>query len=254
MGRAIRQYPIRQGRLIGWILAIITVIALAGAGLALIFSIVLIYSRYYRFGPALALKDLPLPGLGVLCLITIGIIAAIKTNSIWNKLIILHANGLTILDRRGPQFWRWVEITILQADIKREYVLFIYAGTRHRYTLYKAGGEILVLGDEYTDIESLGQTLRSQIYPRLLEESWQTYRAGKRVSFGPISLNQTAGFRLENQVFLWQSVLSASILNGRLVVKVNDGGRIKNLKIRGEKIPNPDVLIAMLSELIPPNP
>jgi hypothetical protein len=250
LGRVIHQFPLRRGRLVGWVLASIAVVALAGAVLGLVFGVILIYSRYYRFGPALALKDIPLPALLVLSLSVIGILAARRASAIWNKRIILQVNGLVILDRRGPHPWRWEEIVAFQSAVNRQYALFIYTGTSHRYTLYKFNGDRLVLDDSLVEVEMLADAIRSRLYPLLLDQAWQAYQAGKRVSFGPISLNQTAGLRIGNQVFPWQVVQSASILDGRLIVKINDASRSRTLRIRGEKLLNPDVLLTLLSRLI----
>ena len=141
LGRVIHQFPLRRGRLVSWVLASIAVVALAGAVLGLVFGVILIYSRYYRFGPALALKDIPLPALLVLTLSVIGILSARRASAIWNKRIILQVNGLDILDRRGPHPWRWEEIVAFQSAVNRQYALFIYTGTSHRYTLYKINGD-----------------------------------------------------------------------------------------------------------------
>ena len=108
----------------------------------------------------------------------------------------------------------------------------------------------LVLDDSLAEVEMLADAIRSRLYPRLLEQTWQAFQAGKRVSFGPISLNQTAGLRIGNQVFPWQVVQSAAIRDGRLIIKVNDASRSRTLRIRGDKLLNPDVLLTLLSNII----
>ena len=201
LGRAIRTFPLRRSAWICWGTISTGVVSLSASALALVWFALHFYDRYYRFGPAIVEKEFPLPAVLIGLVALVGILATLKATTIWERQVILCENGLMVSDRRRKVYWLWQDITAFRASVARVYLIFFFTGTRHRYTLHHAEGREIVLDDSYQDIEQLAELIRCNLFPLLLDKALSDFHAGKRISFGPVSLIRGGGLEVNNRLF-----------------------------------------------------
>lgn len=250
LGQPIQHFSLRHRKALRWGLASLAVISLAAAVLALFWGSILFYNHYYRFGPALAINDLPLPLLLVVGLSGVGLYATLRASAVWNKEIVLHTGGLACYTQHGLRLWRWEDIKSFQASLNRRLSLLVDAGTSHRYRLENVDGSWLVLDDSYEAVGKLGEIIRAHLFPLQLAKTWQAYQADQQVSFGPIMVNSTAGISIGKKTYPWGVVQNIKTSEGWLVLSVMDGSRSKTIRIPGAKLYNPDVLQAILTRVV----
>jgi len=88
-------------------------------------------------------------------------------------------------------------------------------------------------------------SIKARTYPRLLEESRQTFNAGRPLEFGPLSLNQQ-GLQYGRRTLAWSEVASVTLERGRLDVRPRHGRR---WRIPVRRIPNAEVCLQLASHL-----
>jgi hypothetical protein len=222
---------------------------LAGALLVIFFGIYQAVLATRLHGPALIDDKLAGPFGISLILFALGLLAGWNAFVNWNKGAVVFERGFAYRDRKGLQIWRWEEIASLTSAITRHYTVGIYTGTTHRYTLFSRRNVRLVLTDSFSKVEQLAQEIDQNIFPILYASAASQFNTGQALVFGPVVISK-AGIVIGKKIYPWTDVREVSIQRGILKVSRKDGGWFRSARAAAAVIPNLNVLLAIIHQVV----
>jgi hypothetical protein len=245
LGRLIRHYPIRRFYR-SWNLTI-TIAMLSSAGLIGLLTLLLAYQRYYRNGILIIWKTVQVPVIFIGILSVIGIIAAWRSLSVWMKAAGIFEGGLALYQNGSLQIHRWNDIETFLCKITRNFAVFIYLGTSHRYELLTRDGHRINLDDRFERIEDLGKSIQDYAFPIIYSRLSDQYSAGRTLFFGPISIHRTRGLGYRHKIYPWNQIARVTVNDGFFWIfsQRNQSG----IRVSANRITNLDVLLALITAI-----
>ena len=243
LGEATGYYPGRKTRRrISLGLAILFI--LAGLGI-LFYGLWQAGLQFRNYGPAMMGRIFFWPGLltcGALVLSAVLGLAAVRSG---NKTLTIFKTGFVLRERNKVQVWGWEDVAAITSSVTRNYLVGIYSGSRHIYTLERVDGSKALLDDSIRQVEQAMKSILQQTFTERFERVVQQIESGKSVPFGQILLSNE-GLRVGHHAYGWGDLQNVQMQNGVLHLI---GATNASVKVR--EIPNPDVLVTILLQNIP---
>jgi hypothetical protein len=190
-----------------------------------------------QYSPLIAGVALPLMGV-------FSLFAAWRN---WRLAVGVYEHGLEYTDRQGTRQIPWEEVEKLQQHIVRHYYLIIPVGTDYSTTVQLHGGEILSFDNRFSRTKKLGQVLQERLAAARLPQCMAEIRAGKRVEFGTLSLDQEGIYQWD-KMLKWDEVEKVTFNHKALSIakKGSKWGSWANVK--AHEIPNAALFYAIAQE------
>jgi hypothetical protein len=248
LGAPKRYFPVRSLNRAGSL--VVFIIFLCFSILVFLYGLYVTYLAFLKHGPALIDDTLTLPVIGALALLLPGLAAGRSAYVNWNKGVLIYERGLAIRERKGIHAWRWEEIVSLTESVTRHFTIRgNHTGTTHRYRLINRQNQLLVLNDMYTGVEEMAKTIQERIFPILYERAARQFNAGQGLDFGPVAMSN-AGIQIGKKTVPWAEVQQVSIQQGILKVSKKSGGWFSGASASASVIPNLNVLLNIISQVI----
>jgi hypothetical protein len=185
--------------------------------------------------------------------ILIGLITLLVT--VWQVFrarvsVILYRYGMDVhIPFRSTHSLRWEDITgIASGNIQDSLWGHIYR-TRHHLTVFLTQGKPIALDDRIDNLLEMTTRIKANLYPRLLPGYRTRFKAGKKLDFGPLSIQSNA-ITLHNKLIPWENVKNITVSAGFLVVETADQrpNYVKSTRIPIIHIPNLELLLQVLQQ------
>ncbi|MBN2556149.1 MAG: hypothetical protein JXA97_09465 [Anaerolineales bacterium] len=246
LGPAVRVHPPRKNlllriRLLAIAAGIGAVVTSAGAFLRL-------YDAYQNYGPALISRWTSplLAASGALWLFLI--LSILDYHTLKSCCATVYEGGIVIERNSRKVNLRWGEIEALVIKATRYLVPFLNRQAPLRLQIHSAGKKPLSIQHTLEDMPELIDTLKAQVYPRVLEECRRTLDQGGKVIMGPFHLS-AAELRVGKRSIGWVSVRQVHLEKGRICLHFLSGKRTQTARIPAHKIPNVDLCIQIIHHL-----
>ncbi|GAB4578668.1 MAG: hypothetical protein Fur0022_14040 [Anaerolineales bacterium] len=237
-----------------WSSLIIGLVLLGAAGITFVVGSYMTYSNYTKYGPATLnqqLENIFLPTVliaGILFLISLITLWSTFTN--WRKAAVVYADGFAYSDHKGVRTFRWDQITGMTSAVTRHYRNGIYTGTTHLYTLWDAKGNKLAINDSLPKVEELSNMIREATYRYQYQAAADSYNAGHKVQFGPITISKADGITIQKKSYKWDEVGQVSIEQGYIKVAKKGGGWFSGASAMIAVVPNYEVLLSIVHQVV----
>lgn len=237
-----------------WISFVSGLLLLGGSVLGFLVGAYITYSNYTKFGPASLqqqLQNILLPtviGAGIFFLSGLVTLWNVYTN--WRRAVVVYQEGFAYSDHKGIRTLRWDQIAGMTSAVTKHYTNGIYTGTTHTYTVWNKNGVRFVLNDKLPKVEELSNHIRQGTFPFLYKAAGESYEAGQRVQFGPVSISKTEGITVQKKSYKWEEVGQVKVEQGYLKVEKKGGGWFSGASTAIASIPNYEVLLSIINQVV----
>ncbi|HEX9674764.1 MAG TPA: DUF6585 family protein [Anaerolineales bacterium] len=251
LGQPLHEHRAQAGlrRMNGWMAGV----GVLGGGLASVVGIVRWSFAYSNYGPAVVWRwSLPwlLAGAPLLLVGLIGTIWTIR----WSGLrVIAHQRGLRILRGSRELAVPWENVLHVYTSGVRYGVPGVIWGSRAALLLETSDRQRLRLSQAIEGLVELIQTVKRNVYPRLLASYTREYRSGKGLPFGPIRLTPQ-GVQKGRRSLGWGDLEAARIRDGRIEMKPKAGKRLGAIRASADSVPNVEICLQLVQHLIAQTP
>jgi len=164
-----------------------------------------------------------------------------------NQLVCLFQQGIVIDKSHQVQPFPWSQVAEVRQSITRTYSNGVYVGTTYIFTLRRADGYQVKLGNLTQGIAELGPAIAQGITRELVPRAFQSIQAGQTLLFAPFSVNQQ-GINNGREWLPWSQVQAINMKQGRVTVMRVGMSRTWGAAMIA-KIPNCLVFLAVAEEL-----
>ena len=162
----------------------------------------------------------------------------------WNWLAVTsYDNGLEIQRRNHASTVTWGEIQAVLVSGVTYGVLGLIWGRRSSLRLEMASGQKQRFPDTLAGLTQLITTVKSHVYPRLLNEYFTHLRNGQPIAFGPLHV-RPEGVARGTRRFSWGEVAAAELKDGKLLIKTNQKG--SPIRVRTSDVPNAEICLQLI--------
>jgi hypothetical protein len=142
----------------------------------------------------------------------------------WRRLtwrVAAHEGGLVSVEEGRTTSFRWDEIAEVCEAVTRHTLNGQPRFRTHRLALRLRDGRVLALDDRLTGIDALAETVRAEVYGRLLERARESRARGEALAFGAVGLGQE-GLTHDGRTLAWAEVAEVAVERG--VIRVSQAG------------------------------
>lgn len=182
------------------------------------------------------------------------------------KAVTLHQDGLAICKPLGrTERLTWPELSGITVKQEQENFLNLSWRTRFSTALILQTGKVLRIDPDVQNQPDLAEKIKARLYPLLMPEMEENFRAGHDLDFGPLGICQQelqlqsarrrsrAGFQNKGDRsgnsrgrILWSHIKHIHVRAGFLVVELETG---KLKKIPVSRIPNFEILLYFIDQV-----
>lgn len=215
------------------------------ANATLIFGIALLV-----FGGILMLQEngnamcLVLPGVG---LIGLGLLGFWDAKSTADMKVAIFEEGIAASEKQAIKMLRWEEVARAFQILTRQGNTDII---RHGYRLESANGQTVWWNDDVSNAAQAWESVRRQVYPRLMQGISATFNRGEPVTFGEFSA-QRDGLTQGKKSMPWTGIRDVTVTNGILVIKGETNGKKEEFRTMWATVPNADLLVNLVEQMRP---
>jgi hypothetical protein len=137
-------------------------------------------------------------------------------------------------DIRGV--WRHINVNVLGAD------------THCIYTIEMADDGRIVLGEEITDVRTLGDTIQDKVHAYLLPKMLADYERGKDIVFGAFVINKE-GVAYKQKSMTWAELEGIQVHTHQVIFK-KQGASVNWVDISADDIPNLPTFLALIDHIV----
>jgi hypothetical protein len=239
-------YVVRQERLRQRTFLIIASLvgALASSG----FAIYRWNFAYTRFGPAVIGRWTRPYLTAAIILVAFAALQGFLRRRERRHQVSTHVRGLLLRDGKRVLFIPWGSIDGLRIAAVRYGLPGWIWGDQSQLTLDTNDGDHHRLTGALTDLHALIRDIKTQVFPRLLQEYRRDFEHRKPLKFGPISLLPD-GLQIRRHTIPWENVRGAVIAGGRFEVSriTARGEARKSLPVR--IVPNADLCKQLIESI-----
>jgi len=220
-------------------------------GLGIVLSLILfamIKTGIYVVGFSLIVLALYLGPL----LIPVGIFMVIAGVIQGGKRVLVFKDGIAEVTRNKTTVMRWDDVdSVLQKVTSRRNRSGKETGRSYRYTVRDKAGQSLILSGTYKNIETLGNTIQTEVSKRLLPKYTGTYNSGGKVDFGQVSVSK-AGLSNGSKTIAWSDIEQVALNQGQWVVRQK--GQWQSLTTQtAAQTPNLPVMLNLINQTVSEN-
>lgn len=163
----------------------------------------------------------------------------------------VQPNSLVILQGDHQITVPWKDIEEIHTSVIRYGLLTPSQENRVRLALRLKNGRRLRFSDAIEGLPRLSDEIKRHVYPKLFEAKRRAFNQGQELSFGALKISPSH-LKFGSRILKWDQLQSVKLLEGYLEVRCKmdqkKGGKIR---IPARKIPNVDLSLQLLQELIP---
>jgi hypothetical protein len=221
-GGKVKDYPIRHQKLNHWVWILIGILLLLSALALLLNGTFTSWRAVQAHGRSILLRTVPLPLLGFLLALTLGIIILSITARHWGDHITLYVNGLDLHKGKMKCFLSWGSIRRFDAQIKVVKFATSNLDVRSKMLLEDAAGQSYTITDRFKDLSDLIGQVRNRLLPILYQTTLQGLQAGETILFHGQLAAKPEGLVINGETYPWDTIQ----------------GRIHRWSLRIRQIPN----------------
>jgi hypothetical protein len=231
-----------------WVSLVISLLLTTSAAIIILLGIYDTVVATQQRGPAMIDDTLTGPLVSAVVLLVLGLLAGWSAFTIWKKGVVGYDGGFAYIDGKGLHSWSWDNVSSMTSAVTRHYLIGIYVGTSHKYTLSNRKNQRLVLSDSIHRVEELAKLIDQRIYPFLVQRATELYNAGQEVVFGPVRIGKR-GFLIGNKVYPWTEANKVTIHQGVLKLSSKDGSWFSAARLSASNIPNLRILVTIVNQV-----
>ncbi len=251
IGHLVQYYPPKGQKLFKWGMIGAAVLGLGGGIAVLLIGVLQTYWSYYYHGPSVVLKNLIVPSALGLLLLAAGFLTARVAYVRGSRCAAIFDLGLVFQDLEGRHIWRWEDFSSIRLRLTRNLLSGNTGKIHHVYILAKSDGERIILDDSLENVEDLAENIRAIILPALYKTYSTSFFGGKRLEFGPISIDREKGMSLNGRQFLWGQVLRVEVQKGKFEINTSDGNQRRYIiKIPVADIPALEICLSLMDQML----
>lgn len=243
-GGKVKGYPIRRQNLKHgfWILTGVLLILMALA--LLLNGAFTSWHAVQAHGRSVLLRTAPLPLLGFLLALVMGILTLSITSRHWADHVTLYVNGLNIKQGKQQTFLSWQ--TIQRFDTRIKVVKFATSNiaVRSKMLLEINAGQSYKITDRFEGVSDLIGQVRNRLLPILYQTTLQRLKAGEDILFHPQLTAETEGLRIHGETYPWDEVQGRIHRRSLRIRETTDDQTLFNQKTK--KVKNLDLLMTLL--------
>jgi hypothetical protein len=167
---------------------------------------------------------------------------------------VAYENGFAFSDGGEVRAWGWDEVAsvTMKVTVYRTHGVPVY--TSHAYPLAMANGERLVLTGYLDGVSDLAARLREATFRVLFPRHAEAYNKGETLDFGPVRVGRDLGVEVRQKVYPWAEIEKAWVADGSLQLKQRGKSFLWSATVPASSIPNLDVLMGILGQVLPQAP
>jgi hypothetical protein len=165
----------------------------------------------------------------------------------WGGLrVVTHRRGLRLLRGSRETVYPWEEVRHVYTSGVRYGVLGVFWGSRAALILETSDQRRLRLSQAIEGLIELIETVKRNVYPRLLASYTREFRSGKGLPFGPIHITPQ-GVHRGRRSLAWADLEAARIRDGRIELKPRSG---RAIRAPAERVPNVEICLQLVQHLM----
>lgn len=209
----------------------------------LVYGIWIFNKNYLQYGPIAAeFWSLPWIILAILSMLCLLLLAAIRIFQA-QLYVSIYQYGLSIkLYPFRKKILKWSEISEITTIFNKKTFIGCVLQNKLSIILCSTNGNSILLDHRIRDITELAKEIKKNIYRRLLPILTRDFNQGRRLDFGPISINQE-WISLHKTRISWRYVSKVLVKSGFLVIETENDN---NLQIKTSQIPNLELLFLLI--------
>jgi hypothetical protein len=169
-----------------------------------------------------------------------------------NKMqVLVFPDALARVDRQGTDVVYWEDVKRVRWDTRARRLEMTLA-IPVQLVLEREGGSPLVFSESVARLRDLRELVEKQTLPHLLPPALQTFRAGKTLSFGAVSVNRD-GLQHPYGILPWVDLDSLEVIKGKLIIRNHRSWRVM-ARVPRSKVPNLHVLLALTQQALGDGP
>jgi hypothetical protein len=234
---------IRRNRLI------VSVALLAAASLAWVAAAGRGYLALTRYGPLLVGRWTTAPVVAAFVLTLLGAWFGFHAWRAARYRVRLHEGGVAVLRGRRGQGLSWDRIRALWSRAVRTGLPGLPGRLHLRLDLESTDGRRLRLDDSLEDFAALAQSVKSHVYPALLEGFTRDFNAGQVLAFGPLQVSRSGLTDGRRKSHSWDTIKGIEVAGGRLIIRTDREGKPVEASYPADRIPNVELCAQLLQEI-----
>jgi hypothetical protein len=246
-GGEIKAYPVRHQKLKHAFWTLVGVLLLLSALAALLYGAFMSWRAVLAHGRSVLLRTAPLPLLGFLLALLLGIVTLSVTARHWQDNLTLYVNGLDLHKGKTQRFLAWSAIRRFDAQIKVVKFATSNLDVRSKMLLEDEDGHVHRLTDRFTDLSDLIGQVRNRLLPILYQNTIQRLQAGDEIPFHSRLTASSEGMVIHGNLHAWDTIEGRihrhslrikQCTNDQILFRQNTK-RVKNLDLLMTLLENP---------------
>ena len=162
--------------------------------------------------------------------------------------VYLYDLGLVYQRGRQEETLRWDQIIQIHTAAVRYGLSSLVWGAQTTLELHTDDNRLIRLNHALTDLSSLAETIKRNVYPNLLEEYRRDLNQGNAINFGPLLLT-LKGIQ-QGQLFIpWQDINQIILGRGLLLITPHGHDQGTKMRIPAKQVPNVDLCVQLIEHL-----
>jgi hypothetical protein len=247
LGQPLQEYRAKAAsrRLNGWLAAA----GLFAGSLSLAAGVLRWNFAFSNYGPAVVWRWSLAWLLAGVPLLIAGLFGGLWTVRWGGLRIILHPRGLRLLRGSREQAVPWDDVLHVYTSGVRYGVLGVIWGSRATLIVETTDRRRVRLSQAIDGLAEIIETVKRNVYPRLLAAYTREYRTGMGLPFGPIWLT-ARGVQKGRRSLGWGELESARIRDGRIEIRPKPGARRRPIRASAQAVPNVELCLQLVQHLI----
>ncbi len=227
----------------------LAIIGLAGTAIAGVLAVWRWLFAYRHYGPA-AIERWTSPALWTaMGFAVVGLIGLISIRQSRGLRVNLYTYGMTFHRGRQEETLMWSQIVYIHTAAVRYGLSSLAWGAQTTLELHTNDKRQVRLTHALTNLSSLAETIKRNVYPNLLAEYRRNLNQGDAIHFGPLLLT-IKGVQQGQQFLRWQDLSQVALGRGLLLITPHEHSQGARMRIPANLVPNVDLCVQLIEHLI----
>ena len=226
----------------------LAIIGLIGTAIAGILAVWFWLFAYRHYGPA-AIARWTVPPLwsamGFALVALVGLISSWRSRGLR---VSLYDLGLVYQRGRQEKTLLWDQILQIHTTAVRYGLSSLVWGAQTTLELHTDDNRLVRLNHALTDLSSLAETIKRNVYPNLLDEYRRDLNQGNAINFGPLLLT-LKGIQQGQRFIPWQDINQITLGRGSLLITPHEHDQGTKIRIPANQVPNVDLCVQLIEHL-----
>ena len=226
----------------------LTIIGLMGTAISCVLAVWFWLFAYRHYGPA-AIVRWTVPAIwsaaGFALVALVGLISFWRSRGLR---VSLHDLGLVYQGGRQQETLRWNQIIQIHTAAVRYGLSSLVWGGQTTLELHSDDNRLIRLNHALTDLSSLAEAIKRNVYPNLLDEYRRDLNQGNAINFGPLLLT-LKGIQQGQRFVPWQDINQITLGRGLLLITLHEADQGAKIRIPANQVPNVDLCVQLIEHL-----